>query len=64
MKFKKLVESFGSENKMTIRVVSGLNADGCDIVVTDAEGNILHKEEYRYGYNASHSKKCQVFHLL
>lgn len=57
MKFKKLVESFGSENKMTIRVASGLNADGCDIVVTDAEGNILHKEEYRYGYNASHSKK-------
>lgn len=31
MKFKKLVESFGSENKMTIRVASGLNADGCDI---------------------------------
>lgn len=57
MKFKKLVESFGSENKMTIRVASGLNANGCDIVVTDAEGNILHKEEYRYGYNASHSKK-------
>lgn len=57
MKFKKLVESVGSENKMTIRVASGLNADGCDIVVTDAEGNILHKEEYRYGYNASHSKK-------
>ena len=57
MKFKKLVESFGNENKMTIRVASGLNADGCDIVVTDAEGNILHKGEYRYGYNASHSKK-------
>lgn len=57
MKFKRLVESFGSENKMTIRVACGLNADGCDIVVTDAEGNILHKEEYRYGYNASHSKK-------
>lgn len=57
MKFKKLVESFGSENKMTIRVASGLNANGCDIVVTDAEGNILHKEEYRYGYNASHSRK-------
>ena len=37
MKFKKLVESFGSENKMTIRVASGLNANGCDIVVTDAE---------------------------
>lgn len=57
MKFKKLVESSGSENKMTIRVTSGLNADGCDIVVTDSEGNILHKGEYRYGYNASHSKK-------
>ena len=57
MKFKKLVESFGCENKMTIRVASGLNANGCDIVVTDAEGNILHKEEYRYGYNASHSRK-------
>ena len=57
MKFKKLVESFGRENKMTIRVTSGLNADGCDIVVTDSEGNILHKGEYRYGYNASHSKK-------
>ena len=57
MKFKKLVESFESENKMTIRVASGLNTDGCDIVVTDAEGNVLHKEEYRYGYNASHSRK-------
>lgn len=57
MKFKKLVESFGNENKMTIRVASGLNADGCDIVVTDAEGNILHKGEYSYGYNASYSKK-------
>ena len=57
MKFKRLVESFGSENKMTIRVASGLNANGCDIVVTEAEGNILHKEEYRYGYNASHSRK-------
>ena len=31
MKFKKLVESSGSENKMTICVASGLNADGCDI---------------------------------
>lgn len=57
MKFKKLVESFGSENTMTIRVASGLNADGCDIVVTAADGSVLHKEEYRYGYNASHNRK-------
>ena len=57
MKFKKLVESFGSENKMTIRVASGLNADGCDILVTAADGSVLHKEEYRYGYNASHNRK-------
>ena len=57
MKFKRLVESVENNNAMTIRVASGLNANGCDIVVTDAEGNVLHKEEYRYGYNASHSKK-------
>ena len=53
MKFKKLNESFDIGNKMTIRIGSGFNADGCIIKVTDEAGNILHQEEYSYGYNAS-----------
>lgn len=57
MKFKKLNESFDIGNKMTIRIGSGLNADGCIIKVTDEAGNILHQEEYSYGYNASYNRK-------
>lgn len=50
------------EYGMTITIGSGVNADGCSIKVLDKNGNTVHDEEYRYGYNASYSRKWASFY--
>ena len=62
MKFKRLNEEFEVGNKMTITIGSGVNADGCKIVITDEAGGILFKEDYHYGYNASYNRKFASFY--
>ena len=54
--YKKLHEEYGNQNIMTISVDSGLNADGCTVEITN-NGNIIFKEKYSYGYNASYNRK-------
>lgn len=39
-----------------IKVESSLSADGFEVTVKDAAGNIIDQHSFRYGYNASYSK--------
>ena len=50
-------EIFDTNHKhiLQISVESGLNADGVDISIFQ-DGKVIHKKDYRYGYNASYSK--------
>ena len=57
MKFRKLTEAFEVGNKMVITIGSGVNADGCTITVTNEADEVLHRERYAYGYNASYNRK-------
>lgn len=43
-------------NKLVVTVMSGLSADGFDACVKDENDNVLEKDSYRYGYNASYSQ--------
>lgn len=49
--------SVSEQYHMTITVSSGLNADGFEVKITDADGNIVFENSYSYGYNASYSKQ-------
>lgn len=43
-------------NQMNIQVRSGISSDGFKITIIDSQGNILFKNSYNYGYDASYSR--------
>lgn len=57
MKFRKLTEAFEVGNKMVINIGSSVNTDGCTITVTNEADEVLYRERYAYGYNASYNRK-------
>jgi len=59
-KGRRVVESTNG-NRMVITVSSGISADGFSITVTDRQDNVVFKDSYSYGYNASHDRKYAEF---
>ena len=43
-------------NKLVVTVMSGLSADGFDVYIKDENDDVLEKDSYRYGYNASYKQ--------
>ena len=43
-------------NKLVVTVMSGLSADGFDVCIKDENDDVLEKDSYRYGYNASYKQ--------
>ena len=48
-------------NRMEVEVFSGLNADGFAVHIYSADDKLLFTKDYRYGHNASYTRKFAEF---